>query len=496
MSSLGNLRKSFDECAAQGPFRAVPEIAEAGLTLGFGTVLVRRVYKRRGESLLALDMDEERLLALTSAVYGRQMSPKVMHFVRRASEQLRRGDRVLAQIELAFARFPRLEGREDAFRLFLAEDLLANGFTPRRLTRELGFDPRLLKYDPNQSRVPAGHGRESGEWGSAAGSQQVEGKLNEANLAPVASVVSEGKSGEATIAPAASAIVAAGISVEAGTLANGLFTAAKTSAFLEGLAILAPAIGTRLVFGALFTSIPGGNNVAFEGQLPDDPDLHYTFRNDEASLQIWRQQVSGREIVATARRVGPIYYEAETGIPIARQIGTTIVFDADSLASVAEYSRPQTLATRVSTTRTEEPQLCPDPGPDVPHGSSLRAIQYQAFISFLNNPDRPLPPGMAVSLPNPDGGRRVVYDDCRESDGTMIEAKGPGFANMLKSEYMRKVLTARWGNQGARQVAAAGWRGNDWFFAEQEAANFAREVFEKRKLEKIKVIPMPFGDEQ
>jgi len=47
----------------------------------------------------------------------------------------------------------------------------------------------------------------------------------------------------------------------------------------------------------------------------------------------------------------------------------------------------------------------------------------------LNNPQRPLPAGMAVSLENPLTGKNVAFDDCRESDGTMIEAKGPGFAH-------------------------------------------------------------------
>jgi hypothetical protein len=87
----------------------------------------------------------------------------------------------------------------------------------------------------------------------------------------------------------------------------------------------------------------------------------------------------------------------------------------------------------------DKPQLCPDPGPDVAHGASDRSIAYQAQISALNNPQRPLAPGLAVSLINPVTGKRVVYDDCRESDGTMIEAKGPGFAKMLRSKYFGSI---------------------------------------------------------
>lgn len=141
----------------------------------------------------------------------------------------------------------------------------------------------------------------------------------------------------------------------------------------------------------------------------------------------------------------------------------------------------------------DSPQLCPDPGPDVPPGASVRAVAYQAQISALNNPQRPLPPGLAVSLTNPTTGRRVVYDDCRESDGAMIEAKGPGFAKMLQSSYFSDfVLPARWERQAARQVAASGGRDLDWFFAEPEAADRAREIFDDaRTLRKINVISIP-----
>lgn len=87
----------------------------------------------------------------------------------------------------------------------------------------------------------------------------------------------------------------------------------------------------------------------------------------------------------------------------------------------------------------EEPKLCPDLGPDAPHGASERAQSYQELISASNNPQGRLPAGLAVSLINPATGEPVVFDDCRESDGTMIEAKGPGFAKLLRNERLRLV---------------------------------------------------------
>jgi hypothetical protein len=106
--------------------------------------------------------------------------------------------------------------------------------------------------------------------------------------------------------------------------------------------------------------------------------------------------------------------------------------------------------------QTDQPQLCPNPSPDVQHGALERAIAYQAQISALNNPQRPLPPGLAVSLINPETGKPVVSDDCRESDGTMIEAKGPGYAEMLQDSFFSdRILPAQWKGQAGRQIAAS-----------------------------------------
>jgi hypothetical protein len=59
-------------------------------------------------------------------------------------------------------------GEDAAYRLSLAAELIDAGVAPRELAQELGFDPPagLVKYDPDQPRVPAGSGRESGEWTS------------------------------------------------------------------------------------------------------------------------------------------------------------------------------------------------------------------------------------------------------------------------------------------------------------------------------------------
>lgn len=54
----------------------------------------------------------------------------------------------------------------------------------------------------------------------------------------------------------------------------------------------------------------------------------------------------------------------------------------------------------VAQSETEQPQF---------YGVLVRAIACQAQISALNNPQRPLPPGLAVSLTDPTTGKPVVF---------------------------------------------------------------------------------------
>jgi hypothetical protein len=88
---------------------------------------------------------------------------------------------------VAARRIPRLDDRSDAYRLFLAEELLDAGMSPAALMKGLGFDsPRrdLAKYDPNQPRVPAGSGRNSGRWGSGGGNNSTNNVQTALNVNP------------------------------------------------------------------------------------------------------------------------------------------------------------------------------------------------------------------------------------------------------------------------------------------------------------------------
>lgn len=77
-------------------------ITSAGLALGTGTVLAR--MKRDGPPYqLAIDGEEERILALLSVAFDKSVSTRAIGNLRRASEQWSRGDKCLAHIHLAHA---------------------------------------------------------------------------------------------------------------------------------------------------------------------------------------------------------------------------------------------------------------------------------------------------------------------------------------------------------------------------------------------------------
>ena len=138
---------------------------EQGLVLGAGTVLA----KRRPCRALALDGEEERLLALLAVAYGRPISSKVIGNIKRATRDWANGERCLAQIHLARSRLPPLDTGEAApFRLFAAERLIEEGVSPRELLELLdldasGLDMPKAGFDPDEPRVPAGN-PDGGQW--------------------------------------------------------------------------------------------------------------------------------------------------------------------------------------------------------------------------------------------------------------------------------------------------------------------------------------------
>ncbi len=108
--------------------------------------------------------------------------------------------------------------------------------------------------------------------------------------------------------------------------------------------------------------------------------------------------------------------------------------------------------------------------------SNQRAANYQAKITGQ--------PGQAYKLGN------VRFDGLAEDGKTLLEAKGPGYARLLKLPFgdsVKSKLVA----QALRQVAAAGGRQIVWHFAEDEAANIMIQALKEVGIEAIKVLVTP-----
>src|ERR1700693_2123475 len=126
--SADALRRGWAERVRSSPLMPFITLTEEGLILGAGTVLAKRHPDRR----LALDGEEERLLALLAIAYGRPVSPSVIGNIRRATREWAAGERCLALIHLARTGLPQLYTGEAApFRLFAAERLIDEGISPR-----------------------------------------------------------------------------------------------------------------------------------------------------------------------------------------------------------------------------------------------------------------------------------------------------------------------------------------------------------------------------
>ena len=140
---------------------------EAGLVLGAGTVLAP--MSRDGGDTLDFS-GEDRILALLAAAYSAPVNPAVLGKLRRAAELWAQGEKCLAQIHLAHLRLPKLESEEQAFGLFLADQLIASGHSPRELCKALGFDlPQgLKKYNPDEPRDDHGRWTTGGASGTEA----------------------------------------------------------------------------------------------------------------------------------------------------------------------------------------------------------------------------------------------------------------------------------------------------------------------------------------
>jgi hypothetical protein len=254
-------------------------------------------------------------------------------------------------------------------------------------------------------------------------------------------------------------------------------------AAISGLETLgADLSGPAAILG--FDFIPTNSSLTATGTLPGQPDIDYHLDQDTGQLLLYRNG----DLLFDGMPGSDGLFHGSDGSVFGREVNGSIVLDPDSLPGDA--SQQGTADESVTGARSEaakdadsdQPKLCPDPSADRPGGKSDRALAYQEQITGL-------PRGLAVEL------NGVVFDGCRESDGTMLEAKGPGYAWAMTGPDRWMTNYTGLGdilNQAAKQSAAAGDRPIEWHFAEQPVADYFREVFQGKGWSNITVFYTPY----
>lgn len=81
-------------------------------------------------------------MALLAIAYGKTARPGGLGNIHRAARYWHSGENELAAIEIALSGLPPLTRKErGSARLFLGEQLLAEGLSPRELIKTCGVDP-------------------------------------------------------------------------------------------------------------------------------------------------------------------------------------------------------------------------------------------------------------------------------------------------------------------------------------------------------------------
>ncbi|MGH7061737.1 MAG: hypothetical protein ACREFH_15220, partial [Stellaceae bacterium] len=209
--------------------------------------------------------------------------------------------------------------------------------------------------------------------------------------------------GDSEAAPAVAAIgTTAAAAVEAGASIFGTLGRAALASLADFAAGFA---APTAFFGVLF--LPTNRSLVSEGTLPGRPDLAYRYDRDTGILDIYREGEGGRHWLDSGH-IGADgrFYDAGRRV-VGRSLGQTIAVDPDALPAPLGHARADAGALSASN----RPQLCPDESPENINGRSERSLAYQEQISGL-------PRGFEIVL------NGVRFDGCRETNGTMLEAKG------------------------------------------------------------------------
>ena len=263
------------------------------------------------------------------------------------------------------------------------------------------------------------------------------------------------------------------------TEAGGTALAARSLPYLLRLsARLAGPLGVAA--GILF---PDNENLESSGEVVGHPGLSYHFSEMRLTL-IRHDDQGGARLLFSGMHGRDGFYRDQDGTIIGRAVGNSFMLDNDGVAAMSAAQSETSDRTSSSTATddaSDQPRLCPDPSPDRPGDKRDRNIAYERQISGL-------PPGMAIYF------NGVHFDGCRTTDGTLLEAKGPGYDGALDEDgqwepwYKGKEKLEE---QIERQSRAAGTRLVEWHVAEPSVAQNIEKYVDTHGYTNIIVIHTP-----
>jgi hypothetical protein len=268
----------------------------------------------------------------------------------------------------------------------------------------------------------------------------------------------------------------------AGQWTSGAAEAISSAAFqsLNWLKTLSSKIAFPIAVatGVLF---PDNETLESNGAVPGNPDLNYRFSEMRLTL-IQNDGNGGARLLFSGMPDQDGLYRDESGAIVGRAVGNSFILDNAGVSAMnAAQSDSRTSSAAATDDASDQPKLCPDPSPDVPGNKSNRSIAYQTQISGL-------PPGMAILY------NGTFFDGCLTTDGTLLEAKGPGYDWALNDDgewkpwYEGKQDLS---DQLKRQSEAAGNRLVEWHVAEPRVAENLRAYTQTQGYSNIRVIYTP-----
>lgn len=336
---------------------------------------------------------------MVAAALGRALDASEEAHVRGAVTAFGKGQTALALAHFVHAGIGRLADAKGAsLRLHAADALMKAGVGPKAICEMIAGQPLRRDYNPDQPRVPAGNGDESGQWTAGSDAAGQTAPKAEARATPTA------REARSAPPPILTPLAAA-------ARRSPLFSRIISAITLRGLATLASRLSAvTAIAGVLF--VPDSDDSVERGAVAGRDAYRYVWDKQAIWLE-FSADIDGKSVpLARGRQHGDAYVD-DSGRILARIVGRTLVIDIaaldDARRELTEAGAAPGAHDNVVIGR-DEPKLCPAPAKEVDTKPSQAAKDYQLHVTGLPYP-------LAVFI----GG--VWFDGCRDPTVTPLEAK-------------------------------------------------------------------------